>query len=519
MMHKHHPASNLQTTPSSPQAFRLIPLGKPAPSRNHLPRQQQQPPASAMHRRGQDQEQGQGRNRGRSKKAYGYSGRNSRSNIGFVGPQQITDPTYEQHHDTNNDRLFSDGHGLDLAHIYESNISPHLQSQIAPKAAVWGSHVSIRSSDHPSNPSHLYSVRPTGSPNLLARVPRQDHHMYPSPHLLHGGGMAAYRVNGEATLGVGSTQYEVSDHITFHGHVPRYQPLAAKRFIKTHLPPGSVAMYTTPAFAPAPSHTFPNALSAYPIDLNPPVSSSLVPMGQYPSPWVYSTFAPPPPQLPPSVLLSPPSLMMTSRTLPPGPLGDHHPAATDEQDDIEVVLGIPDRISETESTVSSSSGVKEVEMASIQVSHMDEKQFLPISVIANFKMVKALTSEIDEIVEALRMSPLVVVDESGTMVKPNVIKRPRTTLILRDLPLDTVEEEIRQVFEMEGQCSPETITKEVGNNWFVDFATEEKALAMLAFTRGRCIRGVPIAGRLKSTTTLAGLEYRLQDTSVHQPTK
>lgn len=44
--------------------------------------------------------------------------------------------------------------------------------------------------------------------------------------------------------------------------------------------------------------------------------------------------------------------------------------------------------------------------------------------------------------------------------------------------------------------------------WFVEFEIAEDALAMLHYTRGRNLRGVPIAARLKSNTLLTGGEYK-----------
>lgn len=69
----------------------------------------------------------------------------------------------------------------------------------------------------------------------------------------------------------------------------------------------------------------------------------------------------------------------------------------------------------------------------IIVSHMNAEHYVPISVIADFKRVKAVTRDMDEIVAALRRSSVVIVDETGTLVKP-VPAKPRTTLIIRELP-------------------------------------------------------------------------------------
>jgi hypothetical protein len=44
--------------------------------------------------------------------------------------------------------------------------------------------------------------------------------------------------------------------------------------------------------------------------------------------------------------------------------------------------------------------------------------------------------------------------------------------------------------------------------WFVEFETAVEALTMLFYTRGRQLRNVPIAARLKSNTLLTGVEYK-----------
>ncbi|KAG0346455.1 La- protein 4 [Podila humilis] len=136
------------------------------------------------------------------------------------------------------------------------------------------------------------------------------------------------------------------------------------------------------------------------------------------------------------------------------------------------------------------------------LSHMDDERYVPISVIAEFKRVKAVTENMSEIVAALRRSSVVIVDPTGSKVKPSPPK-PRTTLIIRDLPHDVEAKEILAVFE-DGGCPAKGITREVANTWFVEFNKEEDALAMHTFIRGKKLRGVPLAARLKSNTSFVG---------------
>ncbi|KAF9350749.1 La- protein 4 [Mortierella sp. AD094] len=141
------------------------------------------------------------------------------------------------------------------------------------------------------------------------------------------------------------------------------------------------------------------------------------------------------------------------------------------------------------------------------VSKMNADRWVSISVIAEFRKVKEITDDLQEVVSALRRSSVVLVDETGSMVKAITVDRPRTTLILRELPEDTTSEEIAGVFAE--ACPAKSVKKEsVGNMWFVEFETAEDALAMLMHTRGKYLRGTPIAARLKSNTVLTGGEYR-----------
>lgn len=69
---------------------------------------------------------------------------------------------------------------------------------------------------------------------------------------------------------------------------------------------------------------------------------------------------------------------------------------------------------------------------------MDSELYVPITLIASFKRVRAWTTDIDLIIQTLKESSAVTVDESGTRVKPN-ISFERNTVILRDVPECTEE--------------------------------------------------------------------------------
>jgi la-related protein 4 len=67
---------------------------------------------------------------------------------------------------------------------------------------------------------------------------------------------------------------------------------------------------------------------------------------------------------------------------------------------------------------------------------MNQDMFVPVKVIAAFRMVKTLSEDMDLILSVMRTSSAVEVDETGTFVRP-AVKSFRNTLVLRDIPITT----------------------------------------------------------------------------------
>ncbi len=70
------------------------------------------------------------------------------------------------------------------------------------------------------------------------------------------------------------------------------------------------------------------------------------------------------------------------------------------------------------------------------VSQMTPENYVAIKTIANFKMIKSLTTDFDYLVSVMRECKAVSVDDAGTLVKPSY-KPQRTTIILREIPSTT----------------------------------------------------------------------------------
>ncbi|XP_071990841.1 la-related protein 4 isoform X1 [Engystomops pustulosus] len=149
------------------------------------------------------------------------------------------------------------------------------------------------------------------------------------------------------------------------------------------------------------------------------------------------------------------------------------------------------------------------------MSQMDSDQFVPIWTIANMEGIKKLTSDMDLIVEVLRSTPVVQVDEKGEKVRPN---HKRCIIILREIPETTPVEEVKALFDNEN-C-PNVISCEFAhnNNWYVTFQSDTDAQQAFKYLREevKTFQDKPIMARIKAINTFfAKNGYRTVDSSVY----
>lgn len=134
-------------------------------------------------------------------------------------------------------------------------------------------------------------------------------------------------------------------------------------------------------------------------------------------------------------------------------------------------------------------------------SQMDADQFVSLELLASFKKLKTLSSDVGVIAAALRGSRLVELDESEKRVKPR--PRPqRNTIILREIPSDAAPETVQALFAGEGAPRVQEIRPEVGDNWFVVLESEESALEALNWLRSQLYNGEPVRARMKTESTM-----------------
>ncbi|XP_077456584.1 la ribonucleoprotein 4Aa isoform X2 [Stigmatopora argus] len=149
------------------------------------------------------------------------------------------------------------------------------------------------------------------------------------------------------------------------------------------------------------------------------------------------------------------------------------------------------------------------------MSQMDSDQFVPIWTIASMDGIKALTSDMDLILDVLKSSPMVQVDEKGEKVRPN---HKRCIIILREVPETTPVEEVESLF-LNGNC-PKVISVEFAhnNNWYITFQSDTDAQQAYEYLREevKTFQGKPIMARIKAINTFfAKNGYRSMESSLY----
>lgn len=143
------------------------------------------------------------------------------------------------------------------------------------------------------------------------------------------------------------------------------------------------------------------------------------------------------------------------------------------------------------------------------LSQMDSDHYVPITTIANFEKVKSLTKDVDLIVEVLRESSNVQVDEAGEKVRPN---HKRCVLILREIPGDTPINEVENLFN--GKNCPKFVSCEFAHNnsWYVTFDTDDDAQRAYRYLREEVkifhVTGKPIMARIKAKPIMHSATYK-----------
>merc|ERR1712110_717356 len=125
----------------------------------------------------------------------------------------------------------------------------------------------------------------------------------------------------------------------------------------------------------------------------------------------------------------------------------------------------------------------------------NEEHYVPLDVIVAFERIKTLTTDLSLIVESLEDSDQVEVSADGQMIKLKEAPK-RAKLILRDLPTETTEQELKELFSQVNMTP--SIQSAVNDCWFVSFESEEAASTAFDFLKSQTLHGKQIRARFKS---------------------
>jgi hypothetical protein len=138
------------------------------------------------------------------------------------------------------------------------------------------------------------------------------------------------------------------------------------------------------------------------------------------------------------------------------------------------------------------------------LSKMSKDHYVDLSVIAEFKMIKQLTSDVDLILKSIKDSDKVVIDEARKCVKP-AAHNERTTLILRNIPSSASEESVKSLLKTVNVPAIVSIRADVGDNWFLSFETTEATKTAMERVKSLKWEDKQIGCAIKSESFLKGL--------------
>jgi hypothetical protein len=138
------------------------------------------------------------------------------------------------------------------------------------------------------------------------------------------------------------------------------------------------------------------------------------------------------------------------------------------------------------------------------VGKMDKDHFVDVSVIAEFKLIKQLTTDVDLILASVKGSEQIVIDEVKKKIKPATLHQ-RTTLILRNVPSDAPTETVEKLLASVKVPKILSLKAEIGDNWFVTFETEDCTKTALELVKGLKWQEKRISAAIKSENALKGL--------------
>lgn len=150
------------------------------------------------------------------------------------------------------------------------------------------------------------------------------------------------------------------------------------------------------------------------------------------------------------------------------------------------------------------------------MSNMNDNGFVPLALVVSYLYPSFPNITVSDIMEAVQSSDKVSVDADTQMIRPTVSVE-RKTIILRDIPEGTTEEEIRALFA--GLGTIESVKPSIANNWFVPFPfltsrfvvmdSEPTAVSALKSLQTKEFKDSKIHARIKNESVLLSLSRQV----------
>jgi la-related protein 4 len=137
------------------------------------------------------------------------------------------------------------------------------------------------------------------------------------------------------------------------------------------------------------------------------------------------------------------------------------------------------------------------------VSQMNLDLYVPVKVIAGFKMIRSLSEDLDTILTAMRECKGINLSPDGIMVRPDM-RAQKNTLILRDIPSNIDSKEIRSLFG--DQFGKLELKSDIGDCWYVNLEDDARTMEALDHLRQQKFRGEVVKARIKTEHTLKTLQ-------------
>lgn len=131
-------------------------------------------------------------------------------------------------------------------------------------------------------------------------------------------------------------------------------------------------------------------------------------------------------------------------------------------------------------------------------SSMNPQMYIDIEVLLEHERLKIIGATEETIVEAAVRSAKLGINEPRTMVRP-LLKSKRNVIILRDLPVGTTEEQLREFFKAAPHAEKlSSVKPEVNNTWFVKFSLDDGIQDVVLWLRSQTFQGHCVNAAIKS---------------------